>query len=75
MNKAPLDPLRMLGDVVFADNNVMSKHIFDFNRGECFDWRNYVPHSVRQVWGQLSEESRLAVMITCDTIARREDRS
>jgi hypothetical protein len=37
------------------------------------DWRNYVPDLLRRLWGELSDEARLATWCVCEELADAED--
>ena len=50
--------------------------LFGFNRtpiGRVHDWRNYVPHKLRQHWDALPLEARLIAFTICENMANREE--
>lgn len=46
----------------------------DFTRtSKCHDWRNHVPHSLRDIWHALSAEAKGAVFVCADDAASMEE--
>lgn len=43
--------------------------------GRMYDWRNYVPLSIRESWPGLSLDARLAVFVMACELASSEDPS
>lgn len=40
---------------------------------KCHDWRNYVPDKIRDIWGALSDETRIMVFLTAEKQSNLED--
>ena len=56
----------------YRDIGTMDYPQFEKSR-KCHDWRNYVPDKVKDIWGSLSNETRIMVYITAETRANLED--
>ena len=41
--------------------------------GRVYDWRNYVPIGLQNIWDKLSVESRIIIFYLTDTMAHQED--
>jgi|2_EtaG_2_1085320.scaffolds.fasta_scaffold01094_7 hypothetical protein len=43
------------------------------NRVKQHDWRNYIDEEIQQIWNSLSESARLALFITANKQAGKEE--
>lgn len=43
----------------------------EFEKGHKFDWRRYVPDELKDVWSEMSVESRVITKIFAEHVARQ----
>jgi hypothetical protein len=50
----------------------MTKPEFE-KKNRVHDWRNYIPDQIKEVWGLLSLDAQLALLLTAEQQASAED--
>ena len=62
LNAHPKDVVRAVNDPAWNDLDHLGVH----------DWRNHVEYVLRNLWGELSLETRLSVLLGASRMAARE---